>query len=132
MSQPLSRKIKCKATQPPKVSVHFEESEGSSTTEASLDGSGFEMEDWESNLETPLDQDSSVESVIMVATPLPLRRQVPPLSQTPVRPRYVFPIVARSSVGYPVHRVTRSLMQVCRIWYSMQQLRPPSLNSPIH
>jgi len=108
MSQPLSRKNKGKATQPHKVSVHFEESDGSSAAEASLDGSGFEMEDWESDLETPLDQDSSVESVIMVATPLPLRRQAPPLSQTPVRPRHVSPIVVGRSVGSPVHRVTRS------------------------
>ena len=66
------------------------------------------MEDWEPDLETPLDQDSSVESVIMVATPLPLRSQAPPLSQTPVRPRYVSPIVFGRSVGSPVHRLTRS------------------------
>jgi len=108
MSHPLSRKNKSKAMQPRKVSVHFEESEGSSTTEASLDRSGFEMEDWESDLEIPLDQDSSVESVIMVATPLPLSRQAPPLSQTPVMPRRLSPIVAGRSVCSPVHRVIRT------------------------
>ncbi|RPB27307.1 hypothetical protein L211DRAFT_846138 [Terfezia boudieri ATCC MYA-4762] len=69
MSQPLSRKNKGKATQPHKVSVHFEESEGSSTAEESLDESGYEMEDWGSDVEASLDPDSSVESVIMVATP---------------------------------------------------------------
>ncbi|KAF8417554.1 hypothetical protein EV426DRAFT_622399 [Tirmania nivea] len=105
MSQPLSRKNKGKAKQPRKVSVRFEESEESSIAEESLDESGFEMEDWESDLEAPLNQDSSVESVIMVATPLPMRCQAPPLSQTPVRPRHVSPIVVGRSVGSPVNRV---------------------------
>ncbi|KAF8418091.1 hypothetical protein EV426DRAFT_720854 [Tirmania nivea] len=61
MSQPLSLKNRGKAPQQRKVSVHFEESEGSSIAEASLDESGYEMEDWESDLEAPLDPDSSVE-----------------------------------------------------------------------
>jgi len=74
MSQPLSRKNKGKAPQQRKVSVHFEESEESNIAEASQDDSGSEMEDWESDLEAPLNPDSSVESVIMVATPLPVRR----------------------------------------------------------
>ncbi|KAF8418305.1 hypothetical protein EV426DRAFT_700507 [Tirmania nivea] len=108
MSQPLSRKNKGKAKQPRKVSVRFEESEESSIAEESLDEPGFEMEDWESDLEAPFDQDTSVESVIMVATPLPMRCQAPPLSQTPVRPRHVSPIVIGRSVGSPVYRVTRS------------------------
>ncbi|KAF8422214.1 hypothetical protein EV426DRAFT_606507, partial [Tirmania nivea] len=106
MSQPLSRKNKGKAKQPRKVSVRFEESEESSIAEESLDESGFEMEDWESDREAPLDQDSSVESVIMVATPLPMRCQAPPLSQTPVRPCHVSPIVVGRSLGSPVYRVT--------------------------
>jgi len=61
--------------------------------EESQDDSGSEMEDWGSDLEAPLNPDSSVESVIMVATPLPVRRQAPPLPQTPLRPRHVSPIV---------------------------------------
>jgi len=71
--------------------------------EASQDDSGSEMEDWESDLEAPLNPDSSVESVTMVATSLPVRRQVPPLPplpQTPFRPRHVSHIVGRS-VGSP-------------------------------
>jgi len=108
VSQPVSRKNKGKATQPRKVSVHFEEPEGSSTAEASLDESGYEMEDWESDVEGPLNPDYSVEPVIIVATPLPMRRQVPPLPQIPVRPRHVSPIVVGRSVGSPVYRVTRS------------------------
>ncbi|KAF8419211.1 hypothetical protein EV426DRAFT_616367, partial [Tirmania nivea] len=106
MSQPLFRKNKGKAKQPRKVSVRFEESEESSIAEESLDESGFEMEDWESDLEAPLDQDSSVESVIMVATPLSMRCQAPPLSQTPVRPRHVSLSVVGRGVGSPVYRVT--------------------------
>ena len=108
MSQPLSRKNKGKATQPRKVSVYFEDPDGSTTAEASLDEPGYEMEGWRSDLEAPLDPDSSVESVNMVATPLPVMRQAPPLPQTPLRPRHVSPIIIGRSVGSPVHRVTRS------------------------
>jgi len=68
------------------------------------------MEDWESDVEAPLNPDCSVESVIVivVATPLPMKRQVPPLPQTPVRPHDISPIVVGRSVGSPVYRITRS------------------------
>jgi len=36
-----------------------------------------------------------------------MRRQAPPVSKTPVRPRHVFPI-AVGSVGSPVYIVTES------------------------
>jgi len=108
LSQPLSRKNKGKAPQQRKVSVRFEESEESSIAEVSQDDSGSEMGDWESDLEAPLDPDSSVESVIMVATPLLVRRQAPPLPQTPLRPRHVSPAVVGRSIGSPGYRVTRS------------------------
>lgn len=108
MSQTVSRKNKGKAPQRRKVSVHFEESPESSITELSSSGSGCEMEDWESDFEAPVDPDSSLESVIMVSTPLPRRRQPPSLPQTPLRPRPVSPIIVGRSVGSPVYRVTRS------------------------
>jgi len=77
MSQTVSRKNKGKAPQRKKTSVHFEESEGSSIGEASEDGLGYEMEGWESDLEAPVDPDSSLESVIMVSTPCPLGDNLP-------------------------------------------------------
>jgi len=65
------------------------------------------MEDWESDLEVPANPDSTLESVIMVATSLPTRYQLPTLPHTPSRPRHVSPIVTGRSVESPVHRVTR-------------------------
>jgi len=114
ISRPLSRKNKGKAMQPRKVSVRFEDLEGSSRAEASLDEPGYEMESWGSDLEAPLDSDSSVESDFMVATPLSMRPQAPSLSQTPLRPRHLSPLVVGQSVGTPVHRVTRS--RAARSW----------------
>jgi len=48
---------------------------------------------------------SSLESVIIVATPLPTRYQPPTLPHTPCRPRHVSPIVIGRSVGSPMYRV---------------------------
>jgi len=99
------KKKKGKATQLRKVSVHFEESEGSTIAEVSPDESGYEMEGWWSDLEALVEPDSSSESVNMVATSL---HQAPLLPQTPVRLRHVSPITIGRSIGSPVRRVTRS------------------------
>jgi len=108
MSQPVSRKNKGKTPQPQKVSVHFEESEACWISQETQDESGYAMEDWELDLEAPANPDSSLESVIMVATPLPTQYQPPTLPHTPCRPRHVSPIVIGRSVGSPMYHVTRS------------------------
>jgi len=108
MSQPVSRKNKGKAPQRRKVSVHFEESQESTIAKPSSGESGYEIEDWESDLDAPVDRDSSPASVIMAATPLPRRQQPPYLPQTPLRRRHVSPLTVGRSVGSPMHRVTRS------------------------
>ena len=69
MSQPVSRKNKGKAPQRRKVSVHFEEFQESTIAEPSPGESGCEIEDWESDLDAPVDRDSSPASAIMAATP---------------------------------------------------------------
>ena len=108
MSQPVSRKNKGKAPQPQEVSVHFEESEASWISQETQDESGYVMGDWESDLEAPANPDSSLESVIMVATPLPTRYQPPTWPHTPCRPRHVSPIATGRSVGSPMYRVIKS------------------------
>jgi len=104
----LSRCLKGKTPQPQKVSVHFAESEASWISQETQDESGYAMEDCESYLEAPANPDSLLESIIMVATPLPTRYQPPTLPHTPCRPRHVSPIVIGRSVGSPMYRVTRS------------------------
>jgi len=66
------------------------------------------MEDWESDLEASANPDSSLESVITVATPLPTRYQPPTWPHTPCRPRHVSPIATGRSVGSPMYRVIKS------------------------
>ena len=60
MSQPVSRKNRGKTPQPQKVSVHFEESEASWTSQDTQDESGYAMEDWESDLEALANPDSGL------------------------------------------------------------------------
>jgi len=108
MSQPMSPKNKGKAPLRRKVSVHFEESQESTITEPSSGESGCEIEDWESDLDGPVDRNSSPASVIMAATPLPKRQQPPYLPQTPLRQCHVSPLIVGRSVESPIHRVTRS------------------------
>ena len=76
--------------------------------EESQDESQDEIEAWESDHDTPVDPDSSVESIIMVDTSLPVRQQPPQLPQTPLRRCPVSPINVGRRVGSPMYRVTRS------------------------
>jgi len=108
VSQQVSRKNKGKAPQRQKVSVFFEVSEESWISQETQDGSGYALEDWESDLEAPAIPDSSLQSVIMVATPLPTWYQPPTLPHTPSRPHHESHNIIRRSVGSPVRRVTRS------------------------
>jgi len=108
MSQPVSQQNKGQAPQQRKVSVHFEVPDGSTIGEVSSDESELEMEDWGSDLEASMEPDSLFESIVMVDTPVPTRRQAPPLPQTPVRPRHVSPMTVGKSVGSPMRRITRS------------------------
>ena len=80
----------------------------STLAQPSSSESGCEIEGWESDFDAPVDCDSSPDSVIIAATPLPRRRQPSWLPQTPLRPHSVSPIIVGRSVGSPIHRVTRS------------------------